>query len=254
MIDFILNSELLTDLTHQQLIATLLVFIWTGFVRSGLGFGGAALGLPLMLIIDDSPLFWLPIIGLHLLFFTSLTLVTKWREVDWAYTSSALKYILPAKIVGVLGLLNLPNHWLIILIYSITLIYSIMWLANYTIKSRSKWNEKFLLLLGGYVSGTSLTGAPLMVAVFMQYVKKAQLKSTLFALWFILVSIKMITFAIFSVNLQIESALLLLPMAFIGHLIGTRFHHAILQQDALFRRITGGVLLLICLIGLSALI
>lgn len=33
----------------------MLIFIWTGSVRSGPGFGGAALGLLLMLFIDPNP-------------------------------------------------------------------------------------------------------------------------------------------------------------------------------------------------------
>jgi hypothetical protein len=37
-----------------------LIFMWAGFVRTGLGFGGAALGLPLMLLVGASPVYWLP--------------------------------------------------------------------------------------------------------------------------------------------------------------------------------------------------
>lgn len=69
--------ETLLSFSAMQLLATALVFIWTGFVRSGLGFGGAALGLPLMLFVYDQPLYWLPMIGIHLLFFSALTLRTR---------------------------------------------------------------------------------------------------------------------------------------------------------------------------------
>ena len=64
----------LLQFSQSQILLTLLIFVWSGFVRSGLGFGGAALGLPLMLFVDDQPLFWLPVIGTHLLIFTGLTL------------------------------------------------------------------------------------------------------------------------------------------------------------------------------------
>ena len=60
---------MLLDFSPYQMLAIALVFAWTGFVRSGLGFGGAALGLPLMLFVQNTPLLWLPIIGVHLLFF-----------------------------------------------------------------------------------------------------------------------------------------------------------------------------------------
>ena len=77
--------EVLLGLNITQVALVMLVFIWTGFVRSGLGFGGGALGLPLMLLIFNEPLFWLPVIGAHLLFFSSLTLHSRIAKVDWLY-------------------------------------------------------------------------------------------------------------------------------------------------------------------------
>ena len=76
---------ILLDLSTYQLVAIALIFIWTGFVRTGLGFGGAALGLPLMLFVQNNPLLWLPIIGTHLLFFSGLTLLNRLHNVDWRY-------------------------------------------------------------------------------------------------------------------------------------------------------------------------
>ena len=54
--------------TALELGLVALIFSWSGFVRTGLGFGGAALGLPLMMLIGGSQIDWLPIIGIHLLF------------------------------------------------------------------------------------------------------------------------------------------------------------------------------------------
>jgi uncharacterized membrane protein YfcA len=241
----------LLQFSPSQLLFTLLVFVWSGFVRSGLGFGGAALGLPLMLLIDNSPLFWLPVIGLHLLFFTSLTLRKRLHNVDWGYLRSSLKWIFPGKIVGVLGLLNLPKRWLVIIIYGITLFYAILWLLRKSIRSKSGWTDKLILLIGGYVSGTSLTGAPLIVAVYMQHVEIKRLRDSLFVLWFILVMIKMGTFAAFSVDLHLLSSLLLIPVVWIGHVLGLRAHDHLMANDALFKRILGGVLAVICLLGFS---
>ena len=233
----------------ETLLCTAILFMWAGFVRSGLGFGGAALGLPLMLFIVDKPLFWLPIIGTHLLFFSGLTLRTRINNVDWSYFHKANRFIIPSALVGVFGLLNLPNNWLVIFIYSITFFYALMWLFDFHIHSEKEWMDKFLLIFGGYVAGTSLTGAPLMVAVYMRNVSKHQLRDTLFVLWFTLVSIKMITFAIVGVPLHFLSALLLIPVAAIGHFIGLKTHETILHNDKLFKRIIGGALLLICLLG-----
>jgi len=233
-----------------QIFVIGLLFMWAGFVRTGLGFGGAALGLPLLLFVYDQPLYWLPIIGSHLLFFSALTLRTRLDNVNWKYLRRSLIYILPATLVGVFGLLNLPNQWLVIFVYSITLFYAITWLMNMAIQSNNNWVDRFLLLTGGYVAGTSLTGAPLIVAVFMRHVTGQQLRNTLFVLWFILVSIKMSTFAVLGVDLHFLTALALIPVASVGHYLGLKAHERILQNDQSFKRIIGGVLATISLLGL----
>jgi len=236
------------DLTQTLLIG--LIFVWTGFVRTGLGFGGAALGLPLMLFIDDRPLLWLPIIGAHLLFFSGLTLRTRLDNVDWAYLRRSSTFIIPAALVGVFGLLNLPNDWLLVFIYSVTLFYAFIWVMNWSIHSRHDWVDKLLLILGGYVAGTSLTGAPLMVAVYMRNVAKEQLRNTLFVLWFILVAIKMSTFAALGVEMNLLAALMLLPVAAVGHVLGLKAHDAIIRNDAHFKRWTGVGLMIVSGLGL----
>jgi len=227
-----------------------LLFMWAGFVRSGLGFGGAALGLPLMLFIYDQPLYWLPIIGAHLLFFTTMTLRTRLHGVDWPYLRRALLYILPGTFVGVFGLLNLPNDLLVIFVYGITLFYAFTWILNWAIQSNNNLLDRFLLLTGGYVAGTSLTGAPLIVAVFMRHVTGEQLRNTLFVLWFIIVSIKMTTFAVLGVDMHFLAAIALVPVAAIGHYIGLKVHDKILQNDQSFKRLIGVVLALISILGL----
>ncbi|RKZ99275.1 MAG: sulfite exporter TauE/SafE family protein [Gammaproteobacteria bacterium] len=238
------------DFSALEIVFAGILFIWAGFVRSGLGFGGAALGLPFMLFIYDQPVYWIPIIGAHLLFFSSLTLRTRLNNVDWAYLKSSLFYIIPPALIGVLGLVNLPNLWIVTFIYSITLFYALTWLFNKNIHSENKWIDKFLLIFGGYVAGTSLTGAPLMVAVYVRHVVQSQLRNTLFVLWFILVSIKMTTFAALGVDLNVLTAIVLLPVAAIGHFIGLRTHEMILQNDVVFKRVIGGMLVVVSSLAL----
>jgi uncharacterized membrane protein YfcA len=229
---------------------SVLLFVWAGFVRTGLGFGGAALGLPLMLFVHNDPRLWLPIISVHLLFFSGLTLRTRLHNVDWPYLKRSSLYIIPPAIIGVFGLINLPILWLNLFIYSITLFYGLMWLLNRSIHSQRNWVDKVLLVLGGYIAGTSLTGAPLMVAVYMRNVSKEQLRDTLFVLWFILVSIKMMTFISFSVPLHFFAALKLLPVAAIGHVLGLKAHDVIMRKDQLFKRWIGGGLIIVSSLGL----
>ena len=241
---------MLLDFSPYQMLAIALVFAWTGFVRSGLGFGGAALGLPLMLFVQNTPLLWLPIIGVHLLFFSGLTLVNRLHNVDWLYLRRSSIYIIPPAIVGVFGLLNLPIVWLNNFIYSVTLFYGFTWLLNRGIESQHAWADRGLLMLGGYIAGISLSGAPLMVAVYMRNVSIYQLRDTLFVLWFILVSIKMTTFLVLSVDLHFETALVLLPIAAIGHMLGLKAHNAIMRNDLLFKRWIGGGLVVVSVLGL----
>ena len=241
---------MLLHFSNSQILLIAIIFVWTGFVRTGLGFGGAALGLPLLLLIHDQPIFWLPIIGAHLLFFSALTLRTRYRNVGWHYLLRSMVIIVPSAIAGVFGLISLPNKVMVVFIYGITMMYALMWLFRITIHSANVWVDRFLLAIGGYIGGTSLTGAPLIVAVFMHNVAIQQLRNTLLVLWFVLVSIKMATFKAFSVDLQLDSALMLLPIAAIGHVLGLKSHEKIVENDPQFKRVIGATLLLVCTLGL----
>lgn len=241
---------MLFEFSTIQLVLIALIYVWSGFVRSGLGFGGAALGLPLMLLIYDQPVFWLPVIGAHLLFFSALTLRTRFRNVGWDYLLKSALFIVPSAIAGVFGLISLPNQVMVVLIYLITLFYAFMWLFSWSIHSSKRWVDRILLMVGGYIAGTSLTGAPLIVAVYMRNIAVKQLRNTLLVLWFILVSIKMTTFAALNVPLQLDTALMLLPIAAIGHVIGIKAHDKIMENDRVFKRVIGSVLVLVCLLGL----
>jgi hypothetical protein len=186
--------------------------------------------------------------------FSGLTLRTHLHNIVWGYLQRSSIYIIPPAIIGVFGLVSLPILWLKVFIYSITLfyglIYGLTWLFNRTIESRQNWVDKVLLVLGGYVAGTSLTGAPLMVAVYMRNVSKDQLRDTLFVLWFILVSIKMTTFIALSVDLHFLAALTLLPIAAVGHMLGLKAHTTIMRNDLLFKRWIGGGLVIVSALGL----
>ena len=228
-----------------------LIFVWIGFVRTGLGFGGAVLGLPLLMLVGGSPIDWLPIIGIHLLFFSAIALVNALNNIDWSYLKKSLPWILPSKIIGVIGLISLPPTVMTLIVYSITFFYALTWAMNFNIASREGWVSRVLLILGGYISGTSLNGAPLLVAVYMQNIDIKKLRNTLFVLWFLLVTIKMGAFVIVDVYINWQFSLMLIPVAALGHFIGLKVHDRIIENDTQFKRWMGGVLILICLAGLS---
>ncbi|MDA9060439.1 sulfite exporter TauE/SafE family protein [Candidatus Thioglobus sp.] len=233
-----------------ELLMIAIIFTWIGFVRTGLGFGGAVLGLPILMLIGGSPIDWLPIIGIHLLFFSSITLSNSLRQVDWQYLKKSLPWILPAKIIGVIGLLSLPPNVMTVIVYLITILYSLTWINNSQIISKKTWVNNLLLFFGGYLSGTSLMGGVLLVAVYMSHIDLKKLRNTLFVLWFFLVSIKMVAFMAVGVYIDWRFSLMLIPVAALGHFIGLRMHERMIKSDAKFKRWMGGVLIIVCMAGL----
>ena len=237
--------------TSIELVIISCIFIWIGFVRTGLGFGGAVLGLPLLMLVGGSPIDWLPIIGIHLIFFSGIALAKSLKTVDWGYLKKSLPWILPAKIIGVIGLINLPPTVMTVIVYSIVSFYALTWIMNFQIASREGWVTRLLLVLGGYISGTSLNGAPLLVAVYMQNIEIKKLRNTLFVLWFLLVSIKMSAFLVVDVYINWQFSLMLIPIAGLGHFVGLKVHDQIIENDTKFKRWMGSVLIVICIVGLS---
>lgn len=254
----------MADLLWYQYALIGLIFAWSGFVRTSLGFGGAVLALPFLLLVSNDPLVFLPIIAIHLLIFSSWIAWNGHRQlqqagssaevqsnIDWRYLTKALKIMIVPKLIGVVGLLTLPASVMTSIIFGIVMIYAIGYVLNKPFRSNNKYVDYVLLGLGGYVSGTSLIGAPLIVAVFATHVAKEQLRDTMFVLWFILVVIKMVSFVIAGVDLQLIHQLWLLPCAFVGHLLGEKAHRYLLNADTgLFFRVLGAVLILVSVVGL----
>ncbi|MEC7295605.1 MAG: sulfite exporter TauE/SafE family protein, partial [Pseudomonadota bacterium] len=254
----------MADLLWYQYVLIGLIFAWSGFVRTSLGFGGAVLALPFLLLVVNEPLVFLPIIAIHLLIFSSWIAWNGHRQlqqagssaavqsnIDWGYLGKALKIMIVPKLVGVVGLLTLPANVMTSIIFGIVIIYAIGYVLNKPFRSNNKYVDYVLLGLGGYVSGTSLIGAPLIVSVFATHVAKEQLRDTMFVLWFILVVIKMVSFVIAGVDLQLIHQLWLLPCAFVGHLLGEKAHRYLLNADTgLFFRVLGAVLILVSVVGL----
>lgn len=256
----------MSDLTYIQYSLIALVFVWSGFVRSGLGFGGAVLSLPFLLLIDNQPLVYLPLIAVHLLIFSSATVIGRYvkqnnrtdsdetkpqKNIDWAYLKYAFSIIIIPKLIGVFGLLTLPTSVMSGIIFIIVSCYSVSYILNKPFVSNKPWLDVLFLMLGGYISGTSLIGAPLIIAVMANHVNKYQLRDTLFVLWFVLVVIKMSMFIYLEIDLQLIHHLWLLPCATVGHFIGLHFHQRLLSgEQSKFYRLLGSALLAISMIGL----
>ncbi len=245
------------SLAAWQYAAIGLLFCWGGFARSGLGFGGGVLTLPFLLLVVDEPLLFLPIIGMHLLFFSALTVARGQRDggratVNWGFLKYALPLMLAPKLIGVLGVITLPADIISGFIFAVVSVYALGYLLERPFKSNSRAVDALFLLLGGYVSGTSLIAAPLVVPVAASRMPREQLRDTLFVLWFILVSIKLAAFVWAGVDMQWLHHLWLLPCAALGHSLGQRFHEYTLRAETrVFFRAIGAGLLGAGLIGLA---
>lgn len=254
------------DLPIYQLVLIGLCFIWSGFVRSWLGFGGSVLTLPFLLLIYNQPLVFLPIISVHLLVFAALTIHRSHRKqpapetglggdtegsVNWKFLRYALVIMIIPKIIGVLGLIVLPTTIMNVFIFGLIFIYAWSYIFDRQFKSQSKFGQGLLLIIGGYVSGASLMAAPLVASVFASNIKRHQLRDSMLALWFVLVSIKLTAFIWVGVDLQLIHHLWLFPCAYTGHLIGLHLHdRMLLKRPVHFYRLLGLALLTASSIGL----
>ena len=172
-------------------------------------------------------------------------------NIDWAYLLKAMRIMIVPKLVGVVGLLTLPGNIMTSIIFVIVLVYAVGYVLDKPFRSHNRYVDYGLLAMGGYVSGTSLIGAPLIVAVFASHVAAHQLRDTLFVLWFILVVIKMVSFVIAGVDLQLIHHLWLLPCALVGHLLGERAHRYMMAgKTSLYFRVLGAVLIVVSVVGL----
>ncbi|MBJ7536316.1 sulfite exporter TauE/SafE family protein [Marinomonas transparens] len=248
------------------------IFVWSGFVRSGLSFGGAVLALPFLLLVKNDPLLFLPIISIHLLVFSSWiawqgSKATKQQaklaaeqgeapkeeegNIAWGYLKKALGIMIVPKLIGVFGLLTLPGDIVTGVIFVIVAVFAVSYILNKPFYTNNKFLDTTFLMLGGYVSGTSLIGAPLIVSVFATKVPRHQLRDTLFVLWFILVMIKMVSFLIAGVDLQLIHQLWLLPCALLGHVFGQKLHSRVQKAETpVFFQFVGWALLTVCGFGL----
>lgn len=235
--------------------AVLACFVWSGFVRSSLGFGGAALTLPLLLMVVDDPLVFLPTICWQLLFFSGLTVATRSANVDLGYLARLAGLLALPFVAGLLGLLNLPGSWLSLLVYTITLIYGIAYALDRTFHSESRIGDAACLVVGGYVSGVSLIGAPLIVAYSTGRLPPERLRDTLFVMWIALVIVKLGTFVVAEVPMHWWLTIVTFPFAALGHWLGLKLHVRLLRGEGrAYPRLVGAGLAAVSVAGLVALV
>lgn len=250
-----MTHSVLDNLPLWQMLLIGCCFIWSGFVRSGLGFGGAALTLPLLLIFENDPLIFLPAIGFHLLFFSLLTVVTRLENIDWVFLVKIVALLAVPFGMGMLGLLSFPGELLTGMVYVVTLVYGVSYVLDKAFSSDNKLTDFIFISFGGYVGGVSLIGAPLIVAAGARYIAKEKMRDTFFVLWIVMVILKLGTFVAAEVNLQWRLALLSFPLAALGHYFGLKIHQLIISGNkGQFERVIGCGLVLVSVLGIGRLL
>ena len=58
----------------------------------------------------------------------------------------------------------------------LSVFYSLTYIFNKPFRSNNKYIDALFLVLGAYISGTSLIGAPLIIAVFANHVDRRKLR------------------------------------------------------------------------------
>ncbi len=240
------------DFSIYTIVVLMLAFCWSGFVRAGLGFGGAGLMYPIALLAVDSVLFLVPIICVQLLVFSSVTLVKDRHQINWKVVCGLLAAIMPTYLIGVFGLITLPEQTVLLVVYAVIIGYSLNYIFAAKLSTPRRWVEVPALLLGGYVSGLSLSGAPIIAAVGIKYLDKHQIRASFFVLWTVVCVIKLGTLHAYDVSLQLVHQLWLLPCAFLGHFLGLKVHgHLLRLQSPMFYRVLGYALLVLCLVSMG---
>ncbi len=250
-----MNDLLQLALPVSSLLAIALCFVWSGFVRSGLGFGGAALSLPIFLQIVEAPLIFLPALAWQLLFFSVFTVITRLHNVSWEFLGKlGLQLAIPFGI-GLFGLLSLPANILAGIVYTTTFVFGMAYITNRMLSGGNKLLNGVSLGLGGYVSGIALIGAPLIVAASSHRLKTHQVRDTFFVFWIGMVLCKLFALKVASIDLQWQLSLLTLPLVGIGHFFGLKLHNRIASGDrAGFNRLIGTGLCLVSFFGLYSVI
>ena len=241
----------MVELTPFVVSGLLLCFLWSGFIRSGLGFGGLVLTLPFALMVVDSPLDIMPLAIVHVFVVGVWTVVFRFRNVDWMQLMRMIRVMAIPVLLGLFGLITIPEHWLLLLVFGVVLGYSANYIHPFIQISEGGWSHTLVLMLGGYLSGLALIGSPLIVAVAGHRIERHRLRDSLLALWVILAPPKLGILFYSGVDLHLDWQWWLLPVNLIGHLLGMKFHDHLLQlRSESFYRWLGFILLVVVLVGI----
>ncbi len=240
------------ELTPLTITGLVLCFLWSGFIRSGLGFGGLVLTLPFALMVVDSPLHILPVAIVHAFLIGTSTMLTGFHNIDWRRLGKIVLVVSGPVALGLLGLITIPEKLLLLLVFGVVMIYSLHYIHPFIRISGRGWSDLAALILGGYLSGLALLGSPLIVSVAAGWIERRRLRDSLLALWVILAPPKLAVLYFSGVDLHLDWQWWLLPTNLVGHYLGLKFHDYLLGlRSSGFYRWLGVTLMIVVLVGIA---
>ncbi len=245
------NPQPSLELTTPALVGLSACFIWSGFVRSGFGFGGLVLMLPLALLFVDSPIHIIPITAVHVFTTGVVTVLLRFNVIAWRQIFHIMGVMLVPVVIGLLGLISLPDAWLVGLVQVIVGFYAINYIRPFKTLVGGRLADYATIAFGGYLSGLALLGSPLIVPVAGRWIARERLRDSLLALWVLLAPFKIVMLFANGVDFHWDWQLWLFPIHLVGYGCGLLFHAKLLQhRSEVFYRIIGWMLLAVVTVGL----
>ncbi|MEE2716148.1 MAG: TSUP family transporter [SAR324 cluster bacterium] len=239
------------ELTTPALAGLAACFIWSGFVRSGFGFGGLVLMLPLALLFVDSPIHIIPITAVHVFITGVATVLLRFKVIVWRQLFHIMGVMVVPVVLGLLGLITLPDVWLVGMVQVIVALYAINYIRPFKGLPGGRLVDYATLAFGGYLSGLALLGSPLIVPVAGRWIERERLRDSLLTLWVLLAPFKIVMLFATGVDFHWDWQLWLFPVHLIGYGLGLLFHAKLLQhRSEVFYRIIGWMLLAVVAVGL----
>ena len=193
----------------------------------------------------------MPLAIVHVFVVGVSTMIFRFRNVDWMELLRMIRVMAIPVLLGLFGLITIPENWLLLLVFGVMLGYSVNYIYPFIQLREGGWSNTLVLMLGGYLSGLALIGSPLIVAVAGHRIERHRLRDSLLALWVILSPPKLAVLFYSGVDLHLDWQWWLLPVNLIGHLLGMKFHDHLLQlRSESFYRWLGFVLMVVVLVGI----
>ena len=221
----------LPDLPWFALAAIPLIVLLAYTVFGATGFGSSLIGVPLLAHLVPLT-FAVPLITLLDAGAATTQSLRHWRQTSWPVFWRLLPAMLVGIAIGTTLLVTLPQAPLLLALGIFVCGYGVyLFVGTRKLRTAPDWLAYPIGLVGGIFSVTFGTGGPVyMVFLSARIHDKGVLRATSSVIITVSVWIRMVVFLVAGLLLQpplLTVALLMVPVMFVGLVIGNRLHHAL---------------------------